>query len=97
MSDDSSDPIPPELQTWVDAEIHFESRPSAAAQQELHVELAAQPGIAELSVTGGLIAIRYDPEQTTIARLREIVVIAGLKITAIENAAIAPPIAPEPE
>jgi hypothetical protein len=84
VNEKSSDPIPPELQVSVDTEILITGLDSPLEHQKLEAALVDLPGIESLSFLEGKVAIRYDPEEVTLAHLRESITQAGFQITDVE-------------
>jgi len=92
MLDPSSSPIPPELQVALDLELTIQGLSSAVAQQQLEAALADIAGLESLSFFEGKLAIRYDPERVTRARIFEQISAAGFQIAAAESAPPSPPV-----
>jgi len=92
MFDPPSSPVPPELQVLLDLELTIQGLNSAVAQQRLEVALADVPGMGSVSFFEGKIAIRYDPEQVTKARISERIAAAGFHVDAAESAPPSPPV-----
>lgn len=82
--------VPRELQVWVDTEIQIEGRNSPAEHQKIESALRDLPGIGSINFLADGIAIRHDPEHTTAARLRGIIVQAGFRIAKIKTASSDP-------
>ena len=92
---DSSDEIPPELQVVVDTEILLEGVKSPVDHQKLETALAAAQGIESVSFLENKLAIRYDPERVTKARMEELIREAGFQISNVESASASPSIDPQ--
>lgn len=90
MVDDSSPPIPHELQVWVDTEISVAGLDAPPVQQRVQSLLAALPGIESVSFIAGKLAIHYDPELTTTAEFCEAIAQAGFDVSEVETAPAAP-------
>ena len=90
MGDQPREKIPPELQTWMDAQVSVEGLDSPEDQPRLQSLITAMPGVAESSFADGIIAIRYDPERTTQAEICEAIVHAGFTVSAVESAPASP-------
>jgi hypothetical protein len=92
MFDPPSSQIPPELQVLLDLELTIQGLSSAVAQQRIEAALAGISGMESLSFFESKLAIRYDPEQVTKARIFERIGIAGFLIDAAESAPPSPPV-----
>lgn len=95
MDDKPSHPIPPELKAIMDVEISIDGLESPAEQQRLRSLLENLPGIESVSFLERKIAIRYDAELTISARLCEVMVQAGFKLSDVETASTIPTIDPQ--
>lgn len=90
MENPSPDSIPPELQVWVDTEMSLEGSGSPAEHQKIQSLLGCLPGVGSLSFVGDRVAIRYDPEKVTGARLCELMSQAGFKVSEMHSASSDP-------
>jgi hypothetical protein len=82
------------LQVFVDIEIVVEGLKTPADQQKLEGALAALPGIKSLNFVEKRIAIRYDPETVTKAKLCALIAEAGFQVTDVESASVSPSVYP---
>ncbi len=97
MENDPVDPVPPELQVWVDAEIALEGRISPADHQTIESAFGKLPGVASLTFVDNRVAIRYDPERITLAQFRGLIAQAGFRVSDVESGASSPAVEPTEE
>ena len=90
MDNESRELIPPELQVSVDIEILVEGLKSPVDQQKIECALAALPGLESLTFLESRIAIRYDPETVTKAKLCELIAEAGFQFSDVQSASVSP-------
>ncbi len=88
--DESSQPIPPELQVIVETEFALEGELSAAQQQQLEAALDTTPGVVSRSLYENKLAISYDPERVTEVKLHALVRNLGIGISGVEIAPVSP-------
>lgn len=81
MNQMTAEPIPPELQALMDAEIALETSGSPREQQRILSLLGAMPGVQEPALYGGLLVFRFDPESTTKAEICDALQRAGFKVS----------------
>jgi hypothetical protein len=81
MENPSPDSVPSELQAWMDTEMAFEGTGSPMEHQKIESALGHLEGVASLTFVKDRVAIRYDPEKITSARLRELMGQAGFKVS----------------
>ena len=74
----------------MDIEFHVEGLESPADQQILEGTLASLPGIESLTFMVSRIAIRYDPETVTKAKLCELIAVAGFQFSDVQSASVSP-------
>ena len=80
MGDDSSDSIPPELQTVMDLEITIKGMVAATDHPKLQSTLEDVPGVESVSLWEDKVGIRYSPEKVTRHQLHELITAAGFSI-----------------
>lgn len=90
MGDESSASIPPELRVVLDLELTLEGANTAADHQKLQDTLSGVPGVDSVSFSEGKVAIQYEPEEVTKARLSELLAGAGFRISGADCATPAP-------
>ncbi|MDR3402354.1 MAG: heavy-metal-associated domain-containing protein [Chthoniobacter sp.] len=92
MSDESPASVPPELQVEVDLELTVDGLRSAVEHQKVEAALVALPGVQSVSCSENTVAIRYDPEKVTKAKLSELIAAAGFSISRTASASPTPTI-----
>jgi len=97
MDNGASDPVPVELQVWMDTEIQIEGLAAPGDQPKLEQQLLALPGVDSVSIARNKVAIRYNPEKITKARLGESIMQAGFRVADAASAPASPPIQPPRE
>ena len=83
----ASDPAPHD---FIDAEITVAGLDSPADEQALNSALSGLEGIQTLSISGGKVAVEYDPVRITKARIGEVIGRAGFRVAEVESAAASP-------
>lgn len=76
----------------LDLELTVEGLESAVNQQTAQAALVDEPGVESVTFVENKIAIQYDPEKVTQARLTELIRAAGCSISGSDSAPPAPPI-----
>jgi len=92
MDNETPEFIPPELRVVLDLEMAVEGLESAVNHQKVQDVLADVPGVESVSILEGKIAIQYDPEKVTKARLTELISSAGFSISGSASAPPSPPV-----
>jgi hypothetical protein len=87
-------PVPPELQTIMDAEFEFAGLKSVDSLVDLHADLSGTTGVVSAEIIAGRLAVRYDPEEITAAEISNLIRHAGFELATSESAPSAPPIEP---
>jgi copper chaperone CopZ len=78
----SSDPVPHD---FIDAEISVAGLKTPADEQALNSALSELDGIQTLNISGGKIAVEYDPLRITKAQLSEVIGRAGFRVAEVES------------
>lgn len=94
MGDDSSASIPPELKVLMDLELTIKGMAAATDHAKLQSALAEVPGVEEVSLWEGKVAIRYCPETVSRHQLHELITTAGFTIGNEDSAPPAPSVDP---
>jgi hypothetical protein len=92
MGDEPSASIPPELRVLLDLELTVADANSPADHQKLQAALVDVPGVNSVSFPEGKIAIQYDPQKITKARLTELIGSAGFSVSGSDSAPPVPPV-----
>ncbi len=80
---DAPDSIPHE---YIAAEISVAGLETPADEQTLNAALSGLEGVKNLSISGGKIAVEYEPVRITKAQLGEAIARAGFRVADVESA-----------
>jgi hypothetical protein len=90
MENEPPTDIPPELQVWMDIEFKIAGRNSTTLHQQIENTMREVQGIRSLVFVDDQISIRYDPEQITAVRLRELIRQSGIQVAEEHTASSEP-------
>ena len=76
------DPVPHD---FIDAEISVAGLETPADEQGLNSALSGLEGIQTLTISGGKVAVEYDPVRITKAQLSEVIGRAGFRVVEVES------------
>lgn len=76
------DPVPHD---FIDAEISVAGLKTPADEQALSAALSGLEGIQTLSISGGKVAVEYDPVRITKAQFSDIISRAGFRVAEVES------------
>ena len=95
MNDPAPHPIPPELQAHMDLEAQLKAAPDVALEQKVQQTVATLPGVEAVNFFQDRIAIRYDPESVSRAKLCDLLANAGCALAEVDNESSSPALEPE--
>ncbi|MDQ3625441.1 MAG: hypothetical protein M3463_23700, partial [Verrucomicrobiota bacterium] len=75
---------------FIDVEICVSGLETPADEQKLHSALSGMEGIQNLSISGGKVAVEYDPVRITKAQLSEAIISAGFRVAEVESGPASP-------
>ena len=79
VADDSS------LHEYIDAEISLDPLATPPQEKILHISLERLPGVKNVTIVDGKVAVRYEPVQVTKRELVQAIQSAGFHTTEVES------------
>ena len=78
------------LHEYVDAEVAVDALETPGQEKALYAALQRLPGVQNVSIAGGKVAVRYEPVRITKERLIDVIQGAGFRIAEIESGPASP-------